>query len=151
MSVAPIRPTPCLANFRIGTAPLRLALAYCVRLKAGPLTRPWLPTHTRLQNGRGFACVLAFTWNAAAAAGIGLVRGLCLAHVTPCGLRLLFERHSKGPRLFSRIERAQFAVDTAPPGSESSAMPSDDALRLEDFHRVQHLGSQVIEPRKYRA
>jgi hypothetical protein len=30
-------------------------------------------------------------------------------------------------------------------------MPSDDGLRLEDFHRVQHLGSQVIEPRKHQA
>jgi hypothetical protein len=30
-------------------------------------------------------------------------------------------------------------------------MPSDDGLRLEDFHRVQHLGSQVIEPRKHPA
>jgi hypothetical protein len=30
-------------------------------------------------------------------------------------------------------------------------MPSDDRLRLEDFHRVQHLGSQVIEPRKHQA
>jgi hypothetical protein len=28
-------------------------------------------------------------------------------------------------------------------------MPSDDGLGLEDFHRVQHLGSQVIEPRKH--
>jgi hypothetical protein len=26
-------------------------------------------------------------------------------------------------------------------------MPSDDGLRLEDIHRVQHLGSQAIEPR----
>jgi hypothetical protein len=42
----------------------------------------------------------------------------------------------------------QFPV---PPGSEPSAMPSDDDLRLEDFHRVQHLGSQVIEPSKYRS
>jgi S-ribosylhomocysteine lyase LuxS involved in autoinducer biosynthesis len=30
-------------------------------------------------------------------------------------------------------------------------MPSDDGLRLEDFHRVQHLGSQVIEPREHQA
>jgi hypothetical protein len=30
-------------------------------------------------------------------------------------------------------------------------MPSDDGLRLEDFHRVQHLGSQLIEPRKHQA
>jgi RNA-directed DNA polymerase len=30
-------------------------------------------------------------------------------------------------------------------------MPSDDGLRLEDFHRLQHLGSQVIEPRKHQA
>jgi hypothetical protein len=30
-------------------------------------------------------------------------------------------------------------------------MPSDDGLRLEDFHRVQHLGSLVIEPSKYQA
>jgi S-ribosylhomocysteine lyase LuxS involved in autoinducer biosynthesis len=30
-------------------------------------------------------------------------------------------------------------------------MPSDDGLRLEDIHRVQHLGSQVIEPRKHQA
>ena len=30
-------------------------------------------------------------------------------------------------------------------------MPSDDGLRLEDFHRVQHLGSQAIEPRKHQA
>ena len=30
-------------------------------------------------------------------------------------------------------------------------MPSDDGLRLEDFHRIQHLGSQVIEPRKHQA
>ena len=30
-------------------------------------------------------------------------------------------------------------------------MPSDDGLRLEDFHRVQHLGSQVIQSRKYQA
>ena len=30
-------------------------------------------------------------------------------------------------------------------------MPSDDGLRLEDFHYVQHLGSQVIEPRKHQA
>jgi hypothetical protein len=30
-------------------------------------------------------------------------------------------------------------------------MPSDDRLRLEDFHRVQHLGSQAIEPRKHQA
>jgi hypothetical protein len=30
-------------------------------------------------------------------------------------------------------------------------MPSDDGLRLEDFHRVQHLESEVIEPRKYQA
>jgi hypothetical protein len=29
-------------------------------------------------------------------------------------------------------------------------MPSDDGLRLEDFHRVQHLGSQVIV-RKHQA
>jgi hypothetical protein len=27
----------------------------------------------------------------------------------------------------------------------------DDGLRLEDFHRVQHLGSQLIEPRKHQA
>jgi hypothetical protein len=37
------------------------------------------------------------------------------------------------------------------PGSEPSAMPSDDGLRLEDSHRVQYLGSQVIEPRKHQA
>jgi hypothetical protein len=30
-------------------------------------------------------------------------------------------------------------------------MPSDDGLRLENFHRVQHLGSQVIKPRKHQA
>ena len=30
-------------------------------------------------------------------------------------------------------------------------MPSDDGLRLDDFHRVQHLGSQVTEPRKHQA
>jgi hypothetical protein len=30
-------------------------------------------------------------------------------------------------------------------------MPSDDGLRLEDFHHGQHLGSQVIEPRKHQA
>jgi hypothetical protein len=30
-------------------------------------------------------------------------------------------------------------------------MPSDDGLRLEDFHRVQHLRSQPIEPRKHQA
>jgi hypothetical protein len=30
-------------------------------------------------------------------------------------------------------------------------MPSDDGLRLEDIHHVQHLGSQVIEPRKHQA
>ena len=30
-------------------------------------------------------------------------------------------------------------------------MPSDDGLRLEDFHRVQNLGSQVIEPPKHQA
>ena len=30
-------------------------------------------------------------------------------------------------------------------------MPSDAGLRLEDFHYVQHLGSQVIEPRKHQA
>jgi hypothetical protein len=30
-------------------------------------------------------------------------------------------------------------------------MPYDDGLRLEDFHRVQHLGSQVIESRKHQA
>ena len=30
-------------------------------------------------------------------------------------------------------------------------MPSDDGLRLEDFHRVQHLRSQAIEPRKHQA
>jgi hypothetical protein len=34
---------------------------------------------------------------------------------------------------------------------KASAMPSDDGLRLEDFHRVQHLGSRVIEPRKHQA
>jgi hypothetical protein len=33
----------------------------------------------------------------------------------------------------------------------TSAMPSDNRLRLEDFHRVQHLGSQVLEPRKHQA
>ena len=30
-------------------------------------------------------------------------------------------------------------------------MPTDDRFRLEDFHRVQHLGSQAIEPRKHQA
>ena len=30
-------------------------------------------------------------------------------------------------------------------------MPSDDGLGLEDFHRVQHLGSHVIEPGKRQA
>jgi hypothetical protein len=30
-------------------------------------------------------------------------------------------------------------------------MPSDDGLRLEDFHCVQHLRSQAIEPRKHQA
>jgi hypothetical protein len=30
-------------------------------------------------------------------------------------------------------------------------MTSDDGLRLEDFHRVQHLGSQVKEPCKHQA
>jgi hypothetical protein len=30
-------------------------------------------------------------------------------------------------------------------------MPSDDGLRLDDFHRVQHLGSQAVEPRKHQA
>jgi hypothetical protein len=30
-------------------------------------------------------------------------------------------------------------------------MPSDDGLRLEDFHRLQHLRSQAIEPRRHQA
>jgi hypothetical protein len=35
--------------------------------------------------------------------------------------------------------------------ARNPARCSDDGLRLEDFHRIQHLGSQVIEPRKHQA
>jgi hypothetical protein len=61
-----------------GTSPLRPALAYCVRLKAGPLTRPW-PFRPTLasRKGRGLARLLPSTWNAAAVAGVGFVRGVC--------------------------------------------------------------------------
>jgi hypothetical protein len=35
--------------------------------------------------------------------------------------------------------------------ARNPARCSDDSLRPEDFHRIQHLGSQVIEPRKHEA
>jgi hypothetical protein len=80
------------------------ALACCVRLKAGPLTRP-RPSTMSARQGPGFS----------PPACLHLERRRCgphwfrawgvPAHLTPCGLRLLVERHSKGAGAFSRIER----------------------------------------------
>jgi hypothetical protein len=67
-----------------------------------------------------------------------------------CGLATLISRMSW--RTSSGVlGRPPRGLDFQRHQARNGAMPSDDGLRLEDFHRVQHLGSQVIEPRKHQA
>jgi hypothetical protein len=61
-----------------------------------------LPTNTRLQKGRGFACIFASIWNAAAAAGIGFVSLRISPHA---GSGSLSSVTPKGLGLFSRIDQ----------------------------------------------
>ncbi len=62
----------------------------------------------------------------------------------------LISRRVGKPHQVSLVGRRAVLISSAP-GTEAGAMPSDDGLRLEYFHRVQRLRSQAIEPRNHQA